>query len=201
MFPDIPQPESENLESAPAYPDETSGKYAGISTPNAVPATHMSVYQEPHPWICAILFDETASCGSPGYFAEFNRYAPIRMICGTNPGSSVFSLSVPIGSYHESRQFLSREIPISFPDIRNDVAFPVGRWSEGDMAVFPAIIENEEQDVLVSSMTRVGGKVRRLRVGYLIFTNPPALAERTIFFEKLGCDPGIRFVMLEYPEG
>jgi hypothetical protein len=201
MNPDISHSAPEIPDPSHSLPDIASGESHRKMAPNACQAIPLNGYQEPHPWICAILFDEAASFRCPGYFTEYGGNVPGKMISGIDPGSTVFSLLVPAELYHEVRQNLTGEVPISFPDMRNDVAFPLGHWSEGDMAVFPAIVENEEQDILRSSITRVGGKVRKLKVGYLIFTRPPNQAERLVFFKKLGCDPGIWFVMLEFPEG
>jgi hypothetical protein len=173
MNPDISQSATEIPDPAHSLSDIASGESNRKMVPYARQAIPLNGYQEPHPWTCAILFDETASFRCPGYFAECRRSVPGKTISGIDPGSSVFSLSVPAELYHEVRQNLTGEARISFPDMRNDVAFPVGRWSEGDWAVFPAIVENEEQEILISSITRRGGKVRKLKAGYLIFTRPP----------------------------
>lgn len=195
MHPDIQKPAMESA-TFPRGPPDLPGSWAS----EIIHAIPLNGYQEPHPWICAVLFDETDFGKSPGCFFEEGSGIS-KMIVGVTPDSMAFSLGVPPELYHEIRQGLAAVIPVTFPDMHHDLAFPVGRWFEEGMAVFPAIIEKGDRDILIAVITRAGGVVHQLTVGYLLFSHPLSRSERSVLFEKLGRDPKIRFVMLEFPEG
>lgn len=201
MYPDIPKSVPVKQNPANQLPERLQSDFSEMTPGPVRIETVLNGNQESPPWLCALLFVE----GESGRFGNYSGSdfcgVPVKTISDTNPHSTMFSLSIPSQSYKNIRHDLSKKTSVIFPDRRNDIVFPLGRKSHTTMIEFPAMIDDEEQPVLISCIRQAGGMIQKLEVVYLTFLRPLTRHERTAFFWSIGHDPSIRFVMLEFPEG
>jgi len=160
-------------------------------------------YQDSNPLICALLIGKQVSADRiKRSLCRFTSGFSVKIIRGVCQPAHILGITIPGESFESARDTLCRGSCLSYPDTRYDLAIRTGNEIPLGGVSFPAILEMGDGIPEIESRVRkLGGRLHQLDVIYLAFSHPLCQWQRSEFLANLIREPGIFFIILEFPEG